>query len=455
MVIAFVLLNFEQSQLRTNLEESVLEKLFSLSKRGTTVKTEILAGITTFMTMSYILAVNPNILGQAGMDTSSVFAATAISAAFATAVMALAANLPAALAPGMGLNAFFAFGVVIGMGYTWQFALTAVFLEGLIFIFLTITNMREAILKCIPYSMKLAISAGIGFFVAFIGFQNAGIIVKNDATMVSLGSMATPGVLVAVAGLLVAIILMTKHVRGALLISIVIATLIGIPLGITNMTNFNAENLFTIPSIAPTFWQFEWESIFTLDMLVVLITFLFVDLFDTLGTLLALGAKANLLDDKGQLPRAKPALMADALGTTVGAILGTSTVTSYVESASGVIEGGRTGLTSIVVSILFFLSLFLSPFFLVIPAQATAPVLILVGLLMFTPALKIDFNDYVNAIPAFLTIIIMPLSYSIATGIMWGIISHMVLSVFSRRLDELSPLSYILSALFIWKMSLG
>ncbi len=433
----------------------MLDSFFSLTKRGTTVRTEILAGITTFMTMSYILAVNPNILGQTGMDTSSVFAATAISAAFATAIMALAANLPAALAPGMGLNAFFAFGVVIGMGYTWQFALTAVFLEGLIFIFLTITNLREAILRCIPYSIKLAISAGIGFFIAFIGFQNAGIIVKNDATMVSLGNMTSPGVLVAVAGLLVAVILLSKHVRGALLIAIVLATLIGIPLGVTNLASFNADNLFTIPSIAPTFWQFDWSSVFTIDMLVVLVTFLFVDLFDTLGTLLALGAKANLLDEEGQLPKAKPALMADALGTTLGAILGTSTVTSYVESASGVVEGGRTGLTALVVAGLFFLSLFFSPFFLMVPSQATAPILILVGLLMFTPALEIDFSDYVTAIPAFLTIVMMPLSYSIATGIMWGIISHMVLCVFSRRFDDLSPLSYILSALFIWKMASG
>ncbi len=430
----------------------MLENLFSLTKRGTNVKTEVLAGITTFMTMSYILAVNPNILGQCGMDTSSVFAATAISAAFATIVMALAANLPAALAPGMGLNAFFAFGVVIGMGYTWQFALTAVFLEGLIFIFLTITNLREAILKCIPYSMKLAISAGIGFFIAFIGFKNAGIVVKNDATLISLGNMASSGVFVAVVGLLVAAILLCKQVRGALLISIVIATLVGIPLGVTNLANFDAAGLFSIPSIAPTFWQFEWHNIFTIDMLIILLTFLFVDLFDTLGTLLALGAKANLLDENGQLPRAKPALMADALGTTVGAILGTSTVTSYVESAAGVVEGGKTGLTAMVVSVLFLLSLFLSPFFLVVPGQATAPVLVLVGLLMFTPALKIDFNDYVEAIPAFLTIVIMPLTFSIATGIMWGIIAHTTLCIFSRRLNDLSILSYILSILFIWKM---
>ncbi len=436
-------------------EDDVLENLFSVTKRGSTIRTEVLAGITTFMTMSYILAVNPSILGQAGMDTSSVFAATAISAAFATTVMAIAANLPVALAPGMGLNAFFAFGVVLGMGYSWQFALTAVFLEGLIFVFLTITNLREAILRSIPYSMKLAISAGIGFFIAFIGFKNAGIVVKNDATLVSLGTMMNAGVLVAVIGLLIAAILLSKNVRGALLIAILAATIIGVPLGVTNVADFNSANLFTIPSIAPTFWQFEWHNIFTLDMLVVLLTFLFVDLFDSLGTLLAIGAKGNLLDEEGQLPRAKPALMADALGTTVGAVLGTSTVTAYVESASGVIEGGKTGLTSLVVAGLFLASLFLSPFFLMVPAQATAPALILVGLLMFTPALKVDFDDYVTAIPAFLTIVIMPLTFSIATGIMWGIISHTMLCIFSKRTNELSVLSYILTGLFIWKLVAG
>ncbi len=433
----------------------MLDSLFSISRRGSTVKTEIFAGITTFMTMSYILAVNPSILGQCGMDTSSVFAATAISAAFATIVMALTANLPAALAPGMGLNAFFAFSVVLGMGYTWQFALTAVFLEGLIFIALTITNLREAMLKCIPYSMKLAISAGIGFFIVFVGLKNAGIVVKNDATLLSMGNMASAGVGVALAGLFVAAVLLTKKVRGALLYSIVIATIIGIPLGVTNFSSFDSGNLFSVPSLSPTFWQFEWHNIFTMDMLIVLLTFLFVDLFDTLGTLLALGAKANLLDDEGQLPNAKPALMADALGTTVGAILGTSTVTSYVESAAGVVEGGKTGLTAMVVAVLFLVSLFLSPLFLMVPAQATAPALIMVGLLMFTPALKIDFDDYVTAIPAFLTIVMMPLTFSIATGIMWGIVSHVVLCICTKRYKELSILSYVLTALFVWKMVSG
>ncbi len=430
----------------------MLDKLFSITKHGSTVKTEILAGITTFMTMSYILAVNPSILGQCGMDTSSVFAATAISAAFATVVMAFLSNLPVALAPGMGLNAFFAFSVVLGMGYSWQFALTAVFLEGLIFILLTIFNLREAIMRCVPYSMKLAISAGIGFFIAFIGFKNAGIIVKNDATLVSMGSLASAGVLVTVIGLAVAGIFLIYKVRGALLYAILAATAVGIPLGVTNTAGFDSAQLFSIPSLAPTFWQFEWHNIFTLDMLFVVVTFLFVDLFDTLGTLLGVGAKAKILDKDGQLPKAKQALMADAVGTTVGAILGTSTVTTYVESASGVIEGGRTGLTGLVVAALFLFSLFLSPLFLMVPAQATAPVLILVGLLMFTPALEIDFNDYVTAIPAFFTIVIMPLAFSIATGIMWGIVSYVVLCLASGRHKELSPLSYILAILFVWKM---
>ncbi len=433
----------------------MLEKFFALSERGTTVRTEILAGMTTFMTMAYILAVNPSILSQAGMDAPSVFVATALSAAVATLVMAFTANLPVALAPGMGLNAFFAFTVVIGMGYSWQFALTAVFLEGLIFILLTITNLREAMLNCIPTSMKKAISAGIGLFIAFIGLKNAGVVVNNDATLVSMGVVSEPGVVVAIVSILFTGILLCFKVRGALLFGILASTLIGIPLGITQISSFDTSLLFSIPSVAPTFLQFQWEHIFTLDMALVLFTFLFVDLFDTLGTLLGVAGKAGILDADGNIPRAKSALMADAIGTTFGAILGTSTVTTYVESASGVAEGGKTGLTALTVAVLFLISLLIAPVFLLIPGQATAGVLVLVGLFMMSPITGIDFDNFQKAIPAFLTLIMMPLTYSVATGIMWGVIAHVILSVCTGKTRELTFISYALAVIFIVKMSMS
>lgn len=433
----------------------MMEKFFALSARQTTIRTEVTAGFTTFMTMVYILAVNPNILGACGMDPSSVFAATAISAAVATCIMALTANLPIALAPGMGLNAFFAFGVVIGMGHTWQFALTAVFLEGLIFILLTLTNLREAILNCIPLSMKKAISGGIGLFIAFIGLQGAGVVVKHDATLVSLGVLSSPGVLVTLLGLVFTGILLIQRVRGALLYGIVAATLVGIPLGVTKIAGFNAASLFTVPSMAPTFWQFTWDQVFTLDMLIVLFTFLFVDIFDTVGTLIGVATKGNLLDKQGRLPQVRQAFMADALGTTLGAVLGTSTVTAYVESASGVAEGGRTGLTALTTAGLFACSLFLAPIFLLIPAQATAPALILVGLFMLSPILDVDFDDYRNSIPMFLTLIVMPLTYNIANGIAFGIVSYVLLALGSGRAKDVPLLTYILAALFVYKFSMG
>ena len=433
----------------------MMEKFFGLAERQTTVRTEILAGITTFMTMAYILAVNPGILSQCGMDASSVFAATAISAAAATAIMALTANLPVALAPGMGLNAFFAFSVVIGMGHTWQFALTAVFLEGLIFIVLTLTDLREAILDCIPTSMKKAISGGIGLFIAFIGLQGAGVVVKNDATLVSLGNLTSPGVFVAVLGLLFTGVLLCRRVRGALLLGILVTSLIGIPFGVTKLAQFNAAQLFTVPSLAPTFWQFDWQGIFSLDMVIVLFTFLFVDLFDTVGTLIGVATKGNLLDKDGRLPQARNAFMADAIGTTLGAILGTSTVTSYVESASGVAEGGKTGLTALTTALLFVGALFLAPLFLLIPAQATAPILILVGLFMLSPVAEVDFDDYTQSIPMFLTLIIMPLTYSIANGIVWGLISYVVLALCTGRGKEVPLLTYALAVLFFCKYVWG
>ncbi len=433
----------------------MLEKLFALSERGTTVRTEILAGITTFMTMAYILAVNPSILSQAGMDGPAVFVATALSAAVGTCIMGFWANLPVALAPGMGLNAFFAFTVVLGMGYSWQFALTAVFLEGLIFIFLTITNLREAIIRCIPASMKKAISVGIGLFIAFIGLKSAGIVVNNEATLVGMGSMSNPGVIVAVVSIILSGILLCFRVRGALLFGILAGALVGIPLGVTNLDAFDANMLFTIPSVAPTFFQFQWEHIFTFDMALVLFTFLFVDLFDTLGCLLGLAGKAGILDAEGNIPKAKSALMADALGTTVGAVLGTSTVTTYVESASGVAAGGKTGLTAITVAGLFLVSLLLAPVFLLIPGQATAAALVLVGLFMMGPVTGINFDDFQKAIPAFLTLIMMPLTFSVATGIMWGIIAHVTISLCTGKAKELSIISYVLAIIFIIKMSMS
>ena len=433
----------------------MLNRYFKLEERGTSVRTEVLAGITTFMTMAYILAVNPSILSACGMDSMAVFAATAISAAISTLIMGLTANLPLSLAPGMGLNAFFAFSVVLGMGHTWQFALTAVFLEGIIFIFLTITNMREAILNCIPPDMKKAISAGIGLFIAFIGLQSSGIVVKDKDTLVALGSMLSPDVMVAFFGILFTGVLLSYRVRGALLLGILGSTLLGIPLGVTGIANFSGEHLFAMPNLQPTFWQFEWHNIFTLEMLIILWTFLFVDLFDTVGNLIGLGAKANLLDKDGRLPHAKNAFLADAIGTTLGAILGTSTVTTYVESASGIAEGGRTGLTALTVAGLFTASLFLAPIFLLIPKAATAATLIIVGLFMLSPIVHINFDDYVGALPAFLTMLLMPLTYSVATGIVWGIISHVVLSVLAGRGKEVHVLTYALFAVFICRYALG
>ncbi len=433
----------------------MFEKFFALSERGTTVRTEVLAGITTFMTMAYILAVNPSILGQAGMDAPSVFVATALSAAIATTIMAFAANLPVALAPGMGLNAFFAFTVVIGMGYSWQFALTAVFLEGLIFILLTVTNLREAMLRCIPMAMKKAISGGIGLFIAFIGLKNAGIVVNNDATLLGLGSLSQPGVIVAVTSIILTGILLCYKVRGALLFGILAGTILGIPLGVTNIAAFDASKLFAVPSVSPTFMQFEWQHIFTLDMALVLFTFLFVDLFDTLGTLLGVAGKAGILDAEGNIPQAKSALMADAVGTTIGAVLGTSTVTTYVESASGVAEGGKTGLTALTVAGLFLVSLFLAPIFLLIPGQATASALVLVGLFMMSPITSIDFDNFQKAIPAFLTMIMMPLTFSIANGIMWGVVAHVILSAATGKAKEITFLSYILAIVFLAKMAMS
>ena len=411
------------------------------------MKTEVVAGITTFMTMAYILAVNPSILSATGMDKNALFTATAVASIIATLVMALIANLPFALAPGMGLNAFFAFTVCLGMGFSWQFALTAVFIEGIIFLVLTAFNIRELIVNAIPLNLKHAVSAGIGLFIAFIGMQGSGLIVNNDATLVGLGDMSSPTVLVTLFGLLLTGVLLALRVKGALLIGIFASTLLGIPLGVTHLPEGNVLSL--PPSIAPIAFKFDFSQLFSLNMVIILFTFLFVDMFDTVGTLVGVSSKANMLDSEGHVPRVKQALFADAVGTTVGAMLGTSTVTTYVESASGVAEGGRTGLTSLTVAGMFFLALFLAPLFLMVPGAATAP--ILVGSFMMSPILKINFDDYTESIPAFLTIIMMPLTYSIAEGIVFGMLSYVLLKVLSGKFKDVSVIMYVLAVLFVLK----
>ena len=430
----------------------MLEKLFGFNPRETRVRTEILAGITTFLTMAYILAVNPNILAATGMDKGALFTTTVIASAFATLLMAFYAKLPFGLAPGMGLNAFFAYTVclTLGMGYTCQFSLTAVLLEGIIFILLTVTNLREKIVDALPLSLRNAIGAGIGLFIAFIGLQNAGIIVNNDATLISLGNITSGSALLGIIGLLITSILLVKKVRGALLIGILLTTVIGIPMGLTHLDGV----LSTPPSIEPIFFQFQWEHIFTKEMVIVVFTFLFVDMFDTIGTLVGVTTKAGMVTKDGKIPHLKQAFLVDAIGTTAGAMLGTSTITTFVESASGVGEGGRSGLTSFVTAVCFLLSLFLAPFFLAVPGAATAPVLILVGLMMMSSVKKVDFLDYSEAIPAFICIIFMPLAYSISDGIVLGMISYVLINLLCGHTKKLTPAMYILAFIFVFKFFL-
>ena len=426
----------------------MLNKLFGFDPKQNSIRTEVIAGITTFLTMSYILAVNPAIFGELGtMPMGAVFTTTVLAAIVGCVAMAVWAKLPFGLAPGMGLNAFFVYTVCLGMGYSWQFALTAVFLEGLIFILMTVTNIREAIVNAIPQNLRYAIGAGIGLFIAFIGLQNAGVIVNNDATLVSLGDITKGSALLSLIGLAITGVLYAKNVRGAMLIGILVTTLIGIPMGITEF-----KGIVSAPdSIKPIFCQFEWDNIFTLDMLVVVFTFLFIDMFDTVGTLIGVCVKANLIDKNGNIYRLKEAFMADAIATTVGAMLGTSTTTTYVESASGVAQGGRTGLTAFVVACCFAVTLFLSPLFLSIPAAATAPVLILVGLLMLEPIRRIELDNFSESIPAFICIIMMPLSYSISNGILLGMISYTIINILCGKRKNITPMMYILTVLFILK----
>lgn len=432
--------------------QGFLERQFKLNANGTNVKTEILAGFTTFMTMAYILAVNPGMLAETGMNQGGVFTATAISSAIACFAMAFMANYPFALAPGMGLNAFFTYSVVFGMGHTWQFALTAVLIEGILFLVLSFFNVREAIFDSIPMNLKKAVSVGIGLFIALIGFTGSGIVVGGGGTIVGLGDLTQPAPLLALIGLFIMGFLLAKKVTGALFFGIIITTLIGIPMGVSYMPNGTFLGIFSAPpSLAEVAFQFEFTHLFTFDMLIVMFSFLFVDIFDTIGTLIGVSSKANMLDENGKLPKVKEALLADAIGTTVGACLGTSTVTTFVESASGVSEGGRTGLTAFTTGTLFLLALVLSPLFGMIPGAATAPALILVGLFMMSPIKEIDLDDFTEAIPAFLTIVMMPFAYSIAEGIVFGMVSYVVLKTITGKAKDVSVVMYILAVLFVVK----
>lgn len=450
----------------------VLERMFHLKEHGTDVRTEIIAGVTTFMTMAYILAVNPSILGEAGMDRGAVFTATAVASFLATCFMALFANYPFVLAPGMGLNAYFAYTVVGGMGYSWQVALAAVFVEGIIFILLSLTKVREAIFNAIPMNLKHAVSVGIGLYIAFIGLQNAKVVV-DSSTLVTLfsfknsikgGTFSTEGitVLLALLGILITAVMMVKKVKGNILWGILITWALGIICELTGIYQPNAEtgwyslipdfsNGISIPSLAPIFGKMDFSKILSIDFVIVMFAFLFVDLFDTLGTLIGVASKADMLDKDGRLPKIKGALLADAVGTTAGAVLGTSTVTTFVESASGVAEGGRTGLTAVISGLLFAVSLVLSPIFLAIPSFATTPALVMVGFLMMTSITKIDFSDYTEAIPAFIAIMSMPFMYSISEGISMGVISYVVINLVSGKYKKISPLMFILAVLFVAK----
>lgn len=427
--------------------KQMIEKLFGLNKQETTIRTEVMAGITTFLTMAYILAINPSILAETGMDRGALFTTTVLMSALPTIFMGLYAKLPLALAPGMGLNAFFAYTVCTVMGYSWQFALTAVFLEGLVFLLLTVTNLREKIVDVIPASLKKAISAGIGLYIAFIGLKSAGVIVNNEATLVSLGNLSSGSALLASIGILITSVMLIKRVKGALLFGILITTLIGIPLGVTHLTG-----IFSIPpSIEPIFMKFEWDNILSKDMVIIVFTFLFVDLFDCIGTVIGVTSRANMVKEDGKIPHLREIFMVDSISTAAGAMMGTSTVAVYVESAAGVNEGGRSGLTATVTGICFLVALFFAPLFLAIPAAATTPVLVLVGLMMMGSVLEIDFSDYTEAIPAFVCFLLMPLTYSISDGIVLGHLSYIFINLLSGNHKKLTLGMYILAAFFLIK----
>lgn len=424
----------------------MLTKIFGFNPKETKIRTEIMAGVTTFLTMAYILAVNPNILGDTGMDKGALFTTTALMAGLATIFMGVYAKLPLALAPGMGLNAFFAYSVCLVMGHSWQFALTAVFLEGILFILLTITNLREKIVEVLPDTLKKAISAGIGLYIAFIGLKSADIIVDNPATLVSLGKISEGSALLGIIGIVVTSILLVKNIKGALLIGIIATTLIGIPLGVTQ---FNGV-LSAPPSIEPIFMKIHWDSILSKDMFVIVFTFLFVDLFDCIGTVIGVTERAGMVKN-GKIPHLKEVFVVDSIATTAGAMMGTSTVAVYVESAAGVNEGGRSGLTAVTTGIFFLLALFLSPLFLSIPVAATTPVLVLVGLMMMSSVLNVNFSDYSEAIPAFVCFLFMPLCYSISDGIVLGHLSYIFINLLSGNYKKVSVDMLILAAFFLIK----
>ena len=448
----------------------MLEKFFKLKENGTNVRTEVVAGVTTFMTMAYILAVNPSILSASGMDAQAVLIATAIASFIGTICMALLANYPFALAPGLGLNAYFAYTVCGSMGYSWQIALFAVFVEGLIFIVLSLTNVREAIFNAIPLQLKKGVSVGIGLFIAFIGLQNAGIVVNNDSTLVSIvdftADFHTSGIsaLLAVIGIFIIAVLYVKKVKGAILIGIFATWILGIICQLTGLyvvtpdagyysliPAWSSFNLGAISSVFGQCFKADFSSLRAFDFVAIVCAFLFVDIFDTLGTLIGCATKADMLDKEGKLPRIREALLADAIATTAGAVLGTSTTTTFVESSAGVAEGGRTGLSSVVTGLLFLLAVFLSPIFITIPSFATAPASLFVGFLMISAVTAIDFNDFTEAVPAYLALIAMPLTYSISEGIAAGVISYVVINLISGKAKKITPLMYVLAVLFICK----
>ncbi|ACV28442.1 Probable adenine permease PurP [Anaerococcus prevotii] len=427
-------------------ENSFFEKAFKLKKHGTDTRTEIMAGITTFMTMSYILAVNPQILSESGMDYGAVFTGTIIASVVAMLFMAFYANLPFGMSAGMGLNAFFTYTVVMQMGKTWQFALTAVFLEGIIFLLLSFVGLREAIFNSIPINLKKAVSVGIGLFIAEIGLLNAGILKVGEISL-SLGELTNANGFIFFFALIIMVVLTARNVKGALLWGILVSTILSLILGVTHFPDSHIVSL--PPTIEPVFFKLDFSNVFSLEMFSVLFSFLFVDIFDTLGTLTGVATKADMLDENGNLPEIKKALLSDAIGTTLGSMVGTSTVTTFVESSSGVAEGGRTGLTALATAACFVIAAFFFPVFSIIPASATAAALVTVGLFMITTVVDIDFSDISEAFPAFMTILMMPLTYSIAEGISFGMISYALIKLLTGKGKEVSPLVYVLSIVFI------
>ena len=428
-------------------KRGLLQRLFGFDPQTMTLKKEIIGGITTFFTMAYILAVNPAILSETGMDSGALFTSTALAAIIATLIMSLYAKLPFVLAPGMGLNAFFAYTIVLLMGYTWQFALTAVFLEGLLFILFTVTGLRQKLVDTVPSVMHHAISAGIGLFLAFLGLKSGGVIVDNPATLITLGDLTDPGVLLTVIGLIVTSLLLVKNVSGAFLIGILLTALIGIALGVTTFKGI----VSLPPSIAPIFLQFQWSDILSVDMFVCVITLLFTDMFDTIGTVIGVSQRAGMVDEKGNVKNMNKAFMSDAIGTTLGAVVGNSTVTTFVESASGITAGGRSGLTSFTAVLCFALALFFSPLFIMIPPQATASVLVLVGLMMTAGISRIDFTNYRMAVPCFVCMIMMPFTNSIANGILLGFLTYVTIAIGCGKWKDLGIMSYIIALLSLVK----